>query len=154
MQLWLQTNWQWPIISPHYLGQNGTFSNRGYLWNQNRGTNYILICCRYYSYILISATLPSFFFFMCFFSLSRWYVIKLKKKKVLEKSSLLYNIMYLKQNLKGLVASYAVAAFNAITAITTGAQHLNSTHIWINYIMFFKHRNKFFILFAWSLSGI
>lgn len=37
--------------------------------------------------------------------------------------------MYLKQNLKGLVALYAVAAFNAITAITTGTQHLNSTHI-------------------------
>lgn len=62
--------------------------------------------------------------------------------------------MYLKQNLKGLVALYAVAAFNAITAITTGTQHSNSTHIWINYIMFFKRRNTFLILFAWSLSGI
>lgn len=37
--------------------------------------------------------------------------------------------MYLKQNLKGHITQYAVAAFNAITTITTLTQHLNSTHI-------------------------
>lgn len=39
----LQTNWQWPIIWLDYLGQNGSFSNKGYLWNQNRRKWIILL---------------------------------------------------------------------------------------------------------------
>lgn len=34
-----QTYWLWPILLLDYLGQNGGFSNRGYLWSQNRRIN-------------------------------------------------------------------------------------------------------------------